>query len=40
MCNIELEVDFMLWKMINVQLQKGSIYSLYGDSVPLLADLS
>lgn len=24
----------MLWKMINVQLKKGSICSLYGDSAP------
>lgn len=24
----------MLWKMTNVQLQKGSIYPFYGDSAP------
>lgn len=24
----------MLWKMTNVQLQKGSAFSLYGDSAP------
>ncbi len=24
----------MFWKMTNVQLQKGSIFPFYGDSVP------
>ncbi len=24
----------MFWKMINVQLQKGSIFPYYGDSAP------
>lgn len=24
----------MIWKMINLQLQKGSIFPLYGDSAP------
>lgn len=24
----------MIWKMINLQLQKGSIFLLYGDSAP------
>ena len=28
------EVRFMFWKMTNVQLQKGSIFPIYGDSVP------
>lgn len=31
---IHSEVDFMFWKMINVQLQKGSIFPWYGDSAP------
>ncbi len=29
----------MLWKMINLQLQKGSIISLYGDSVPFFKSI-
>lgn len=25
----------MIWKGTNIQLQKGSIFPLYGDSVPI-----
>ncbi len=28
------EVYFMLWKMTNVVLQKGSVFPFYGDSAP------
>lgn len=28
------EVRFMFWKMTNVQLKKGFILPVYGDSVP------
>ena len=28
------EVSVMLWKMTNVQLQKGSVFPFYGDSAP------
>ncbi len=29
----------MIWKNVNLQLQKGSIFPIYGDSAPIFSEI-